>query len=365
MRKVLKWILAVLAVLMLILAAYVVYVFTAYYRLEDHLALTPEPAASAQSAQPTQTAQSVPLGENLTVTAWNIGFGAYTDQFSFFMVGGEYSRGFSEKIVKETVESMGAQLANFRSDFNLVQEVDVDSTRSYHIDEKALLLESLPTQNAVFTQNYDSPYLFWPLIKPHGKSKSGLLTLSDYEITSAERRSLPIQDGFAKFIDLDRCYSSSRIPTASGKELVLYNVHLSAYSTDPTIADQQLAVLYEDMIAEYAADNYVVCGGDFNKDLLGDSSEIFGVSMEGGNWAKSFPFENVPDGFSVIAPYNPENPVPSSRNADAPWDPETNFQLTIDGFLISDNVECVQADTADLQFAYSDHNPVQLTFRLN
>ena len=50
MRKVLKWILAVLAVLMLILAAYVVYVFTAYYRLEDHLALTPEPAASAQSA---------------------------------------------------------------------------------------------------------------------------------------------------------------------------------------------------------------------------------------------------------------------------------------------------------------------------
>ena len=177
MRKALKWILAALALLILIVAAYVVYVFTAYYRLEDHLALTPEPAASAQSAQAAQTAQPVPLGENLTVTAWNIGFGAYTDQFSFFMDGGEYSRGFSEEVVKETVESMGAQLANFRSDFNLVQEVDVDSTRSYHIDEKALLLDALPAQNAVFTQNYDSPYLFWPLIKPHGKSKSGLLTL--------------------------------------------------------------------------------------------------------------------------------------------------------------------------------------------
>ncbi|MGN0712207.1 MAG: endonuclease/exonuclease/phosphatase family protein [Anaerovoracaceae bacterium] len=358
MRKALKWILATVAVLILILAAYVVYVFTSYYRLEDHLILTPEPASSEQAAQ------FVPVGENLTVTSWNIGFGAYTDQFSFFMDGGEYSRGFSEEIVSETVQSIGTQLAAFGFDFNLVQEVDVDSTRSYHIDEKSILLEALPEQSAVFAQNYDSPYLFWPLIKPHGKSKSGLLTLSDYEITSAERRSLPIQDGFAKFIDLDRCYSSSRIPAEGGKELILYNVHLSAYSTDPTIADQQLAVLYEDMCAEYDAGNYVVCGGDFNKDLLGDSSAVFGVSMEGGNWAKSFPFDNVPDGFSVIAPYDPEHPVPSCRNADAPWNPETNYQLTIDGFLISDNVECEQADTVDLQFAYSDHNPVQMTFRL-
>lgn len=359
MRKVLKWILAVLALLILILVAYVTYVFTSYYRLEDHLALTPEPASDMQNA-----AQVVPVGKDLTVTSWNIGFGAYTDQFSFFMDGGDYSRGFSEEIVNETVKSMGTQLAAFDSDFNLVQEVDVDSTRSYHIDEKSILLGVLPEQNAVFAQNYDSPYLFWPLIKPHGKSKSGLLTLSDYEISSASRRSLPIQDGFAKFIDLDRCYSSNRIPAEGGKDLVLYNVHLSAYSTDPTIADQQLAVLYEDMCAEYAAGNYVVCGGDFNKDLLGDSSAIFGVSMEGGNWAKSFPFDSVPDGFSVIAPYDPQHPVPSSRNADAPWDPESNFQLTIDGFLISDNVECMKTSTLDLQFAYSDHNPVQLTFRL-
>ena len=35
MRKALQWILATVAVLILILAAYVVYVFTSYYRLED------------------------------------------------------------------------------------------------------------------------------------------------------------------------------------------------------------------------------------------------------------------------------------------------------------------------------------------
>ena len=52
--------------------------------------LTPE-ASSADLGQ-------VPVGEELTVTSWNIGFGAYTDRFSFFMDGGEYSRGFSEAV---------------------------------------------------------------------------------------------------------------------------------------------------------------------------------------------------------------------------------------------------------------------------
>lgn len=81
-----------------------------------------------------------------------------------------------------------------------------------------------------------------------------------------------------KLLDLDRCYSVSRIPTASGKELVLYNLHLSAYTSDGAIATEQLELLCADMLAEYEAGNYCVAGGDFNKDLLGNSPEIFGVA---------------------------------------------------------------------------------------
>ena len=149
-----------------------------------------------------------------------------------------------------------------------------------------------------------------------------------------------------------------------GKELVLINFHLSAYTTDPTVAEAQLAMMYEDMTAEYKAGNYVICGGDFNKDLLGDSSEVFGVSGEDYSWAQPFPYDSVPEGFTVVAPFDEENPVPSCRNADKPWDPETNFQLTIDGFIISDNVRPVSSDVVDLQFACSDHNPVYMDFIL-
>ena len=86
----------------------------------------------------------------------------------------------------------------------------------------------------MFAQNYDSPYLFYPLIQPHGANQSGIVTLSRHPIASAARRELPVESGFMKLLDLDRCYSVSRIPTA----LVLYNLHLSAYTSDGAIATE-------------------------------------------------------------------------------------------------------------------------------
>lgn len=245
-----------------------------------------------------------------------------------------------------------------------MQEVDVDATRSWHIDEVELLTGELADYNRIFAQNYDSPYLFWPLTEPHGASRSGIVTLSRCRVESALRRSLPVETGFSKFLDLDRCYSVSRVPVSNGRELCLYNVHLSAYTTDGSIATEQLAMLLEDMEEEYRSGNYVICGGDFNKDLLGDSGSIFGVSGEAYTWAQPFPEELVPEGISLTAPLDEEHPIPSCRNADKAYDPETSFVLTVDGFLVSDNVEVTGAQVVDTGFAWSDHNPVKLVFRL-
>jgi endonuclease/exonuclease/phosphatase family metal-dependent hydrolase len=280
------------------------------------------------------------------------------------MDGGEYSRGLSEEIVENTTNQIATDLKSFDSDFYFVQEVDIDGTRSYHINEYDIITQPFANKSKVFAQNYDSPYLLYPILEPHGKNQSGLATMSNYKIVSSLRRSLPIQGGFSKIVDLDRCYNISRINTANGKELVLINVHLSAYTTDPTIADQQLAMLYADMQAEYDKGNYVICGGDFNKDLLGDSASIFGISGSNYSWAQSFPFDSLPKGFTLVAPYDESNPIPSCRNADIPWNPETTFQITIDGFIISNNVECIDSNVVDLQFENSDHNPVYMNFKL-
>ena len=67
---------------------------------------------------------------------------------------------------------------------------------------------------------------------------------------------------------------------------------------------------------------------------------------------------------SMVAPFNEKKPVPSCRNADGPYN-DKQFVLTVDGFIVSDNVTVSGSDVYDLGFKYSDHNPVYMTFKLN
>ena len=360
LKKVLKIaaiaLLAVLAVVLL----YVGYVFGTYSRIEDNQALS-----VTQGSGGVQTAEA---DTEYKVLCWNIGFGAYEDDFGFFMDGGTESRAWSKERVTANIEEIGRTIADENPDISILQEVDFDSDRSYHVDE-ALALRTFEDLDAwtdsVFAVNYHSAYLFYPITQPHGASKSGLLTMSKLGIRSAVRRSLPVETGVTKILDLDRCYSVTRIPVSNGKELCLYNLHLSAYTSDGKIADEQLEFLLSDMQAEFEAGNYVIGGGDFNKDLLSGGSEAyFGVSTADYNWAQPVRFDLIDEtDIRLIAPEGKNAPVPSVRNADGAYH-EGQLVLTVDGFLVSPNVEVTGSEVLDTGFAYSDHNPVVMTAKL-
>ena len=344
MKKPLKIALYVLLALVLIVLAYVIYVFAAYYRVEDMQKLGVA-HCDAASAAPMEGAPQT--GVTYRVSSANVGFGAYSADYSFFMDGGKESRARSRQAVDENMRGEVSLVKDLSPDFALFQEVDIYGTRSWHIGEDAYLDDVMGNSefNKVFAQNYDSPYLFYPLINPH--------------------RSLPIETGIMKFVDLDRCYSVSRVPMENGRELVLYNLHLSAYTSDGTIATEQLEMLCADMLAEYENGNYCVAGGDFNKDLLGNSAEIFGVAGgENDTWAQPIPEGTIPDGLSLVVPFDPEHPVATCRTANEPYNEETTFRVTVDGFLVSDNVEAVSADVVDAGYRYSDHNPIYMDFIL-
>ncbi len=346
--------LCLLAGLLLVVGIYVIYVFVTYYRLDDNLTL-----------EVTGEASEVPeAGERYRAVSYNIGFGAYGPDFTFFMDGGTESRARSPQEVLDHVNGAIGEVREADVDLMFLQEVDVDGTRSYHIDEYQLILDQLGEgREAVFAQNYDSPYLLWPLSSPHGANQAGMATLSSFAVDSALRRSLPIEGGFMKLVDLDRCYTKSRVFVDNGRELVIYNLHLSAYTSDGSIAEEQLEMLFADMMEEYEAGNYVVGGGDFNKDLLGNSPEIFGVSGKEYTWAQAIPAEVIPEGLAVMAPLDEADPVPSCRNADRPYGPD-DFVVTVDGFIVSANVTVEECRVIDTEFQWSDHNPVYLDFVL-
>ena len=357
MKKAVRILLIALAALLVIVLGYVAYVFIAYHRIPDHQALDVRPGESA--------GETVRAGDELTVLSWNIGFGAYEDDYSFFMDGGSESWAWSRERLNENLSGISAELKSANADLYFLQEVDHDSTRTYHVDEREFLYAAQPSYASVYAVNYDSPFLFYPLHQPHGSSRAGLMTLTKLAVSSAERRSLPVEAGVTKLVDLDRCYSVSRVPVEGGRELCLYNLHLSAYSSDGSIADEQLRMLLSDMQAEVERGNYVIGGGDFNKDLLpGGSAAYFGVSAEEHTWAQPIRTDLIDaTSLTLVAPVDPAAPVASCRNADVPYSP-AQLTLTVDGFLVSPNVTVLSGEVLDFGFAYSDHNPVSMTIRL-
>ncbi len=354
MKKALKIAGIVVLALVIVILGYVAYVFLDYHRIEDNLPLTAEGEAAG----------TVQTGTEYTVVSYNMGFGAYESDYSFFMDGGTESWAWSKERLDANLANIANLLKEQNADFYFVEEVDTDATRSYHRNEADILRTALTGYSSVWGQNYDSPFLFWPLTQPHGASEAGLMTFSSAPIASSLRRSLPIETGVMKLVDLDRCYTVSRVPMENGKELVLYAVHLSAYTSDGVIANEQAEMLLSDMQSEYEKGNYCICGGDFNKDLLGNSEEVFGISAGDYTWAQPLP-DSLFEGrnITLVPPLDKNNPVPSCRNADAPYH-AGQYVVTVDGFLVSDNVTVNAATVIDTGFAYSDHNPVTMTFTL-
>ena len=355
-RPALKIVLTLLGAVLFVVIAYLLYVILTYSRIEDNLPIEIEGGAISDE---------LTVGTEYTIVTQNLGFGAYTPDFTFFMDGGKESRAASEETVVNSINAAMDKISTFDPDFILFQEVDIDSTRSYHIDQYAMLSKRFADYSRVKAINYDSAYLMYPILEPHGASYSSMATFSRFTIQSSTRRSFPISTSFSKFLDLDRCYTVSRLKVEGGKELVIFNVHSSAYGGSAEIRTAQMTMLMNEMKAEYDKGNYVICGGDFNHDFTGDSTQKLndGIGTLDFGWAQPFPEELIPEGFSRAIEYTDGGYNPTCRDCDIPY-VEGNFTIIVDGFIISDNVKCVAVENVVTGFEYSDHNPVVLKFIL-
>lgn len=367
MRKPIKIILITITSLILLLAicagGYVAYMQAKYYRIEDNLSL--ETTNNQNSILKTNT--------DYSALTYNIGFGAYDQDYSFFMdtgtmkdgtpVTGKSSRGNSKESVLKNTNGSTNLIKELSPDFALLQEVDVKATRSYGINQKENIENSLENYGSVFALNFHAPYMLYPFNEPHGSVKSGLLTMTKYKVSSATRISYPVDTSFfTKFFDLDRCFTISRYEVSNGKELVLINNHMSAYDEGGTIRARQLELLNKTMKEEYDKGNYVIVGGDFNH-ALNISDDTFSSEQLIPNWVYNLTDENLPDGMRIVNASN-STEVPTCRTADIPYTKGVNYTSVLDGFIVSDNVTAT-AENIDADFMYSDHNPVKLTFKLN
>jgi len=350
-KKIIKNIIISLLVVALLAGSYVGYVWFSYKRVPDRVSLEIDLAGAYSYFDDKKT---VNTEDYYNIMTYNIGFGAYTRDYSFFMDGGESSWATSEEALMANICEITEVINKSDVDFFLLQEVDIDGTRTYHVNELDLINEFIKGYYYTEAISYDSTFLLYPLWQPHGANKSVMATYSSALISESVRRSLPVSDGFSKLFDMDRCYTVTRIPTENDKKLCLYNVHISAYADDVELRNSQLKMLLDDMNSEYNQGNYVICGGDFNMDLRPEHVE------NEYTWAGAFPRELLPEGFSLGIDVSKDISVEhnSCRNANEPYNPDTTFTVTTDGFIVSDNIIVNYYNHANWGYAYSDHDPV-------
>lgn len=352
-------ILALIALILTVLIGYVCYVGLSYERIPDNTTLEIENNQSG----------TVKLNTDYKIATYNVGFGAYNHAFSFFMdsgtmkdgtaVTGKHSKAESEEVVMSNINGSADLIAGGDYDFVLLQEVDINSTRSFHINQYDIFSEKFSDMSRNLGICYDSAFLFYPLTDPHGKSKTGLATYSKYGMDSALRRQYPLATDITKYFDLDRCFVVTRYTLENGKDFVLVNSHMSAYDEGGTVRQQQLQVLNAFLTEEREKGNYVIVGGDFNHDIA-NSDGLFASEQNTPAWVFSLSNDDLAEGYRFETATN----APTCRSTDIPYEKGVNYTVVLDGFIVSDNIVVSEVVNVDNDFMYSDHNPATMTFKL-
>lgn len=235
----------------LILGGFLVYITLTDYKPQEITTLT-------VNNNPQQVLKQ---GESFSVTTFNIGYAGLDKGQDFFMDGGTKSRSSSREQTKINLEAVASLMTATDSDLFMLQEVDIDSSRSNGIDEVSYLWNKFADYSNVFATNYKVPWVPLPVLDPMGSVNSGLLTLSRFNSTSNIRYDLPGKETWPRQqFDLDRAFVESRLPVDNGKELILINLHLSAFDQGGTIRKQQLEYLSAYIKKENNKGNYLILG---------------------------------------------------------------------------------------------------------
>lgn len=305
-------------------------------------------------------------GKPIRIMTWNIGYGALGNNADFFMDGGKGVYTADKARVRQNLQGIEDAVIEEDADIYFIQEIDRDSARSRNINEEAEFTQTLSERagaqyQTMFANNYKALFVPFP-IPPLGKVDSGILTASCFRCQRADRIQLPIPFKWpVSTVNLKRCLLVSRVRlSGSDKYLILVNTHLEAYD-DGEGKRAQTEELKRIIKEERDAGNYVVVGGDFNQSF--SSVDISEYPSYPGNWEAGMidDEEFLPD-FTPLM----DNSVPTCRSLDKPYSSgsgDHQFYM-IDGFIVSDNVKVNSIETKDLDFEYTDHNPVVMEFVL-
>ncbi|MDR2304824.1 MAG: endonuclease/exonuclease/phosphatase family protein [Treponema sp.] len=337
---------------------------TAFFIVMTILEYRPEPVEALEIFDTGKNVlQDSPApGENIRILNWNIGYASLDASQDFFLDGGRSVKPKTDRNVHENLKEICSLLASRKAGINLLQEVDIDSSRSYHVNQIGPIREALGGYSA-HALNFKAFFVPFPVPNFIGKVSSGLFVQSGYGFHNAERISLPVPFTWpVRTANMKRCLLAFRIPLKnSGAELVVVNLHLEAYDNSGG-REAQRQVLLDFLEEEYAKGNYCIAGGDFNQSFPGVDMEHFPIRDKDYFVPGLLSQALLKNGWRFVS----DMETPSCRLLNKPYsgNPGDTQYYFIDGFILSPNVVLRSVKTLNLEFRNSDHNPVELEAKL-
>ncbi len=348
MKKFIKIIIYIILAGVLAFAAFLIYTTLVDYRPESEITLYKG-----------QVKNRVPVEQELKLMTWNIGYCGLSRDMDFFYDGGKNVRPTKDTVVNNLSKIKSFIKGQTNTDFFLFQEVDINSKRSYGINQYKEISRIFKNYHSNFGKNYDVGFVPVPVTDPMGKVISGLQTLSSYQPATVVRHAFPGNYSWPQgLFMLDRCFLVSKYPTDNDKQLLVINTHNSAYD-DGNLRKNQMEYLKKYLFNEYKKGNYIIVGGDWNqcppefkhefKDDLMDQTNRMDIDKDimGDYWRWVY-----------------QNKIPTNRRVDIPYTKGKTKTTVIDFFLISPNIEAVDIQGINLDFENTDHQPVKVSIFL-
>ncbi|MCD4793942.1 MAG: endonuclease/exonuclease/phosphatase family protein [Bacteroidales bacterium] len=347
MKKILKFILYIIIVVVIAFAVFLIYATIDDYKPDEKTTVfeSDKPELLSDSSQ-------------ISLMVWNIGYCGLNKEMDFFYDGGENVRP-SEENVKKNLQGVKQFIqADENIDFILFQEVDKDAKRSYHYNQYDTIANMLPERNCTYGKNYDVFFVPQPITDPMGSVNSGLMTVSKYVPAGSIRYSFPGNYSWPLgLFFLDRCFLVNSYNLSNDKKLLIINTHNSAYD-DGSLKEQQMEYLKTFLTEEYNKGNYIIVGGDWNQCPPGFKPNFKDNIMD--NETRT----NIDEDYLEDWHWLYDNKLPTNRRVATPYIKGKTLTTVIDFYLLSPNIEAVSVNNIDVGFEYSDHQPVKAVVKL-
>lgn len=303
-----------------------------------------------------KNAQKIDPEKTISIISWNLGYAGLGEESNFLADGGKSILPPSKNIVQKNINGIISNLKKQAADIYILQEVAKKSRLIFNLNLWESIESVLPTNYKVHSPTVKTPWL--PII---GRLETGNAIFSNLFYDEVYRYNLPLEEkGFLGTFQQKYNFILTRYKLQnSQQEFILINLHLAAFDEGGIIRKKQLAKLNQVMLDEYEKGNFVVVGGDWNHRLI-DTNFPYTADNKFQFWIHDLPKDFTPEGWKWAV----DETVPTVRTLEKPYKPNDNYTCIIDGFLLSPNVESKSVKTFDLQFKYSDHQPVKIEITL-